>query len=223
MAGATSYTIQWSRAPGGTELQEQTTGVSQYKYIGQVGTYYARVVANNACGNTMSAEVSFTIASLVNPNAPRSPNPPAGTIIPRASLGYALGIIQQVARTYRGDLQNSCRDFGGNNIFMFRVVQALRQVDSRWGLNDKRGHGGDMSQDIIAFNPTDRPDNGEAQIYIYDVIAGHCTGNPDVWMNDVTDVTWAGGNSGMCGNRFCARWTIDNYLRAGFPGSEGTK
>jgi hypothetical protein len=96
-----------------------------------------------------------------------------------------------------------------------RVVQRLRQIDSRWGLNDKRGNRGDMSQDIIAYNPTNRPDNGESQIYLFDIISGHCTGRADVWFQDVTGPTWAGRGSPACGTEWCARWTIDAYLRAG--------
>jgi hypothetical protein len=217
--GAAGYRVEFSRTPDGTELV-QTVGGNQTSYlqfVGMLGTFYVRVVAGTACGISTSQTIPFTITGGVTGSGPRTPNPAPGTLIPRSSLGYALGVIQEVARRHPGDLLNSCVEHGGNNVFMFRVVQALRAIDSRWGMNDKRGHRGDMSQDILAYNPTDRPDDGEAQIYIWDIIAGHCTGNPGVWMNDVTDITWAGRNSGMCGTEFCARWTIDRYLLAGFP------
>lgn len=218
--GATGYQIQWSRVPGGTELVESTTAVSQSKYIGIVGTYYVRVVVLTACGNATSAEVTFTIASLVNPNAPRTPNPPAGTIIPRATLGYLSTVVNQVASQYRGDLLNSC----ATHTFMYRVVQALRQIDSRWGINYKRGWFGDMSHDIVAYNPTAGPDEGAQQIYIYDIIVGHCGNNPGPNWTDVTDFTWFGGparDTSSCANQYCARWGLQPYLSAGFPGSEG--
>jgi hypothetical protein len=39
-------------------------------------------------------------------------------------------------------------------------------------------------------------------------------------MNDVTDVTWEQRGNPICGTTFCARWTIDRYLAAGFPADE---
>jgi len=219
VAGAAGYRLQIGQTPGSTQLQQDVppTQTSYGASSPFFGTFYARVLAGDSCGALVSSpEVAFTIAPPAPGTTARTPDPAAGTLIPRASLGYALAIIEQVANAYRGDLLNSCREFGGNNTFLFRVVQALRQRDSRWGLNDKRGHPNDMSQDILAYNPTNRPDQGEGQIYLFDIIAGHCTGNPDVWMNDVTDVTWAGGSSGICGNQFCARWTLEPYLRSGF-------
>ena len=113
--GALGYTVQWSRVPGGTELQEQTTAVAVSKYIGIVGTYYVRVIAMNACGNTPSTEVTFSITTLVNPNLPRTPNPPAGQIIPRATLGYANAVINAVTNQFRGDFFASC----GNHVWLF--------------------------------------------------------------------------------------------------------
>lgn len=220
--GAAGYTVQWSRFPGGTELTEQTAAAGINKYIGVVGTYYVRVVAMSACGNTSSAEVSFAITSLVNPNAPRTPNPPPGQIIPRATLGYAGGVINAVTNQFRGDFFNSC----SNHVWLYRVVQALRNIDSRWGLNYVRGWAPRMSEDIIAYNPTAGPDEGARQVYVFDTIAGHCGPNPSPWFNDVTDFTWFGGPArdwSICENQYCAKWTLEPYLRAGFPGVEGQK
>ena len=130
----------------------------------------------------------------------------------------AQAITAEIGARYRGDLLNSCRETGGNNIFMFRLTAALRAVDTRWGMNDKRGNRGDMSQDVVSFNPTDRPDNGESQVYLFDAIGGHCGPNPQATgLGDVTDVTWAQRGNPACGTTYCARWTIDQYLAAGFP------
>jgi hypothetical protein len=229
IAGAAGYRIQVGASPGATQVS-QDLPANQTAFsvaVPIIGTFYIRVLAGSACGAlASSAEQSFTIGSPTpgpgpTPGTgPRTADPPPGSVIPRASLSYALGIIESVARQYNSDLQNSCREHGGNNIFMFRVVQALRRVDTRWGMNDKRGNLGDMSQDVITYNPTNRPDPNESQIYLYDVISNHCgNGRADVWMNDVTDVTWDIGLRGdpACGTRYCARWTIDQYLRAGFP------
>lgn len=217
--GALGYRVEFSRFAGSTELTRTVSAdrTSFQQYIGMLGTFYVRVVAGNGCSTSTSNEVAFRIETLAGPG-PRTPDPAPGTLIPRASLGYALSIVTQVAAQFRGDLFNSCREHGGNNVFMFRVVQALRQHDSRWGMNEKRGNQG-LSQDIVTYNPTNRPDNGESQVYLFDTISAHCTGRPDVWFNDVTDGTWAAGQRGEpgCATAYCARWTIDEYLRAGFP------
>jgi hypothetical protein len=217
VAGATSYAVQFTRTAGITEVTVPVPGsqTSTNQPVGFAGTFIVRVVAITACGNSTSADASFTTG--VSTGA-RTPNPASGQLIPRGTLGYANGIVRQVASQYRGDLINSCRDTGGNNVFMFRLVAALRSVDTRWGMNDKRGNRGDMSQDIVSYNPTDRADNGESQVYLFDAIGGHCGNNPVAdSLSDVTDVTWAQRGNPACGTTYCARWTIDQYLQAGFP------
>jgi hypothetical protein len=232
--GAIGYRLQVGTSPGATQFT-QDFSASQRSFsspVPFVGTFYARVIAGNACGATMSStpDHAFTIgASTPGPSnpgggappsaGPRSADPPAGQLIPRSSLGYLSTVVTQVANQFRGDLLNSCTQTGGTHTFMFRVLSALRQIDTRWGLNFKRGWPGDLSHDIVAFNPTNRPDNGESQIYLYDIIANHCpfSGSPGPNWTDVTDATWAGRGDPACApGTFCARWTIDPYLRAGF-------
>jgi hypothetical protein len=226
--GAIGYRIQVGTTPGATQFQVDVPA-SQLSYgsaIPVLGTFYARVIAANACGTVLtSPETSFTVGAATpgpgtptpGPGAgPRTADPPPGQLIPRATLGYLQGVVTQVASQYRGDLLNSCTEDGGNHNYMYRVVSALRRIDSRWGMNDKRGQRNDMSHDIVTYNPTNRPDAGESQVYLFDVISGHCGGNPGPNWQDVTDVTWAARGNPACGTEWCARWTIDNYLRAGF-------
>lgn len=225
VSGATGYAVQLSRTSGTTELVVQApvnqTSISQA--VNLTGTFYVRVVALSPCGNATSNEANFTIGSTPAPppptggTGPRTPNPPPGQLISRSTLGYANGIAAQISAQYHNELLNSCRETGGNNNFLFHLVQALRRVDTRWGLNDKRGNRGDMSQDIVTFNPTDRPDDGESQVYLYDAIGGHCGPNPTGGsLGDVTDGTWAARGNPACGTTYCARWTLDGYIRAGF-------
>lgn len=223
--GAVGYRVQVGRAPGTTDIQFDVAASqrSHATAVPYIGTFYVRVLAGNSCGTiTSSSDTAFTIGSPTpGPGTPpptggagpRTPDPAPGTIIPRASLGYLRGVVEAVAAQYRGDLLNSC----ATSTFMYRVVHALRQIDTRWGLNYKRGNFGDLSHDIVAYNPTNRPDNGESQIYLYDIIAGHCGSNPGPNWQDVTDPTWAGRGNSACGTEWCARWTLDPYLRAGFP------
>jgi len=225
VSGAAGYTVQVGRTPGATELVVQRpanqTSISQA--VNVTGTFYVRVVALSPCGNATSNEANFTVGSTPAPapptggTGPRTPNPAPGQLIPRSTLGYANGIAAQIAAQYHNELLNSCRETGGNNNFLFHLVQALRRVDTRWGLNDKRGNRGDMSQDIVTYNPTDRPDDGESQVYLYDAIGGHCGSNPSGGsLSDVTDGTWAARGNPACGTTWCARWTLDAYIRAGF-------
>ena len=87
-------------------------------------------------------------------------------------MAYAIG------NAYRGDLRASCVGSGGNNVWLYRLVQALRQHDTRWGLNWKRGNRGDMSQDAVTYNFSADADEGTTNVYIIDVISDHCGGNP---------------------------------------------
>lgn len=215
VSGAVGYKVEYSRYSGATELTQTTSGTSHTQYVGMLGTFYVRVVAGNACGKTAtSKEVAFKIENQ-NPggSGPRTPDPAPGTLIPRSQLGYIASVVTAVANQHRGDLFASC----SNHVFMYRVVQALRQIDTRWGLNYKRGWNGDLSHDIVAYNPTNRPDEGESQVYLYDIIAGHCGPNPGPNWIDVTDPTWGGRGNPACGSEWCARWTLQPYLKAGFP------
>jgi hypothetical protein len=122
---------------------------------------------------------------------------------------YGESVVQAMANAYRGDLENSCVEHGGNNVWLYRVVNTLRQRDSRWGLNWKRGNRGDMSQDIVTYNYGSNPDEDTTDVYIVDAIGGHCGGGPDWAWFDQTGATRNGGGIG--------RWTLQPYLRAGFP------
>jgi hypothetical protein len=116
--------------------------------------------------------------------------------------------VQSIANVYRGDLVNSCREFGGHNLWLFKLVRELRRIDTRWGLNWKRGNVGDMSQDVVAFNWGTNPDESTVDAYIWDVIGGHCGPNPGPNWGDVTDITLSSGTT--------MRWTLRPYQAAGF-------
>jgi hypothetical protein len=122
---------------------------------------------------------------------------------------YGAAVVEQLALRYNGDLQNSCTEHGGNNVFMYRVLQALRAVDSRWGLNWKRGNRGDLSQDIVTYNYGSGPDEDTTTVYIFDIIGGHCGNRAYPTWIDQTRATRDAGTIG--------RWTLQPYLRAGFP------
>ena len=99
----------------------------------------------------------------------------------------------------------SCVDQGGNNEFVFEVVRRLRAGDERWGLNWKRGNIGDMSQDAIDYFWADGDPEGRTEVYILDIISGHCGDSPGPAWTDVTEATRLGGTIG--------RWTVQPLPR----------
>jgi hypothetical protein len=102
-------------------------------------------------------------------------------------------------------LEQSCVEDGGNNAFLFELVRRLRAIDPRWGLNWKRGNVGDLSQDIVDYYwGPGAPPEGSTDVYIVDIISGHCPGPNDppsgtTWI----DQTQATADAGAIG-----RWTL---------------
>ncbi len=117
----------------------------------------------------------------------------------RPALPDGRPTLQAVAREHPDWLQNSCVESGGNNDFLFEVVRRLRRIDPRWGLNWKRGRVGDLSQDVVDYyyGPAGAPMEGSLEVYVVDVIVGHCGPSPSTGWIDQTGV---GGAE--------ARWTL---------------
>lgn len=208
VAGVAGYRLEVATSPGGAAAFVQSFGASQTGVTFPnvpVGTYYARVAAVNPCGaQATSAEVTVTVASI--PGGYRTPNPPAPTPPNYLPLPDRSAVVAEMARLYPGDLRNSCVESGGNNTWLFRLVQRLRQEDTRWGLNWKRARVGDMSQDVITYNYGPENDEGTLYVHVVDVIGGHCGSNPGgTWINQT--VLWSTG----------AKWTLQPYLAAGYP------
>jgi hypothetical protein len=126
----------------------------------------------------------------------RTPDPPPGGKLPLPNMS---GVVSQVANQYPNAVRNSCQDSGGTWEFMDRLVDELRKYDSRWGYNGKRGNVNDPSKDAIAYHWSRGADQNSSEVYIIDVIGGHCGPSPSAGWTDVTDVTY---NSGTIG-----RWT----------------
>lgn len=205
--GAAGYRLEVSTGPAGPVGFAQIfgAGTTSFGYSGApAGTYYARVVSLSACGLETGSGVSpFTVTPSPG-GGRRTPNPPPGQRLPLPDMS---SVVYAVGNAYRNELRNSCVEHGGNNAWLFRLVQALRQYDTRWGLNWKRGNVGDMSQDVVNYNFGSEADEGTTNVYIIDVIGGHCGGNPEASWIDQTDVTRRNGTIG--------RWTLQPYIRAG--------
>ncbi|HQZ40911.1 MAG TPA: hypothetical protein PLH72_17920 [Vicinamibacterales bacterium] len=208
VAGAASYRLEVGSGPSGPVLLSESFAApttSRSYPNAPAGTHYARLFAVSACGaEAPSAMSSFTVTAPPPGTGPRTPNPPPGQRLPLPNMS---SVVTNIGNAYRGDLLNSCRDSGGNNVWLFRLVEELRRHDTRWGLNWKRGNVGDMSQDIVNYNFSADPDEGTTNVYIIDVIGGHCGSNPQPSWIDVTEATRTGGTIG--------RWTLQPYIAAG--------
>ena len=126
----------------------------------------------------------------------RTPDPAPGQRLPLPNMSH---VVQQVANARPDLLRNSCQEHGGSWGFMDLVVDTLRTYDTRWGYNWKRGNVGDPSHDVIDYHYGSGGDEGSANVYIIDIIGGHCGNNPVPTWADMTDVTRSQGTIG--------RWT----------------
>jgi hypothetical protein len=188
--------------PNGSGSTTMTLGELPYKT-----TYYWRVK-----GSDGSKESPYSNTQAFTTSDPPAAPPGGGGVpggVPTGPGGrspdgsgmpsYGEGVVRAVAAANPGALQNSCQESGGNWQFMDQVVDTLRTYDTRWGYNGKRGNVGDPSKDVIAFHYGGGPDEGSTEVYIIDIIGGHCGPTPSPIWNDVTAVTI---NSGTIG-----RWT----------------
>jgi hypothetical protein len=161
------------------------------------GTYGLTLTANFPCG-PVTGVASF-VSSLDPPPGPRRP---AGSVGIGQTTSEVQAAAHAITQQYPGDLPRSC----GNHTWLFRVLQRLRQIDNRYGLNWKRGVVGSMSDDVIMYNFADVPDPQATapHMYAWDVIGGHCGPSP------VPQASYIGNPAGQ------ARWAIMPYLEAGW-------
>jgi len=155
-----------------------------------------------------------TVARFFTVKENRTPNPAPGQKLPLPNM---YSTVTKVVNDNPGILskKRSCQDaaYGGDPVtgweFMDKTVDALRLVDSRWGYNGKRGNANDPSVDVVDYNYGNQPDEGTTNVYIIDILGGHCGSDPSPSWIDNTAVTI---NSGTIG-----RW----ISRGRFPGSSG--
>jgi hypothetical protein len=177
-----------------------------------LATYGITARATFACGSTSAPTTATVVVDGAPPPGPRAANPAPGTRLPEPS--YLRAEVEALAAS-RGDLlRASCVEQGGNNRFLFELTRRLRARDNRWGNNIKRGSQG-LSQDIVTYNNSSLPDEGAStgpttatfNIYMYDIIGGHCGSNPGANWQEVHSATLSQGALGV--------WTLQYYLAAG--------
>ena len=108
-------------------------------------------------------------------------------------------VVEELAEEHPEMLADSCLDEGGGWDFLDTLVDRLRETDERWGYNWKRGVEGDPSEDVVDYHFGDGEREGSEEVYIIDVIVGHCGDSPEPGWLDQTQATADAGTIG--------RWT----------------
>jgi hypothetical protein len=211
----TLVTVQWTPIDGAQAYDVEVTGSlsggmtiaahpTSHTLNAPPGSYTLRIRARaGGIVGPFSDPVTITVGAPAPPPGPspippptgnRTPDPPPGTILPLPA--YGPSVVSALAAAFPGALRNSC----GNHEFLLRLVYQLRQIDTRWGFNWKRGRIGDLSEDVVTYHFGAGPDDNSTDVYIIDVIGGHCGGNPGPNWLDQTGATRQAGTIG--------RWTL---------------
>lgn len=125
----------------------------------------------------------------------RTPDPVGGARLP---LPNVRSFVEQLSAARPDLMGQSCP---GNPLVKYRnnpwldyIVDELRKQDTRWGYNAKptRGPSDNGGQpviaagDEIAYNYGAGPDEGSRNVYLIDILAGHCGPSPSVTWRDFT-------------------------------------
>ena len=213
--------VRWGLVVRAGELEDDRVGYvwGEPPFEGSAQTYVVDVVEGFCPGpndppsrpgwnDDTAAGGTWTIAPLGGeppppPSDAGEPPPPDARVVEpmMRPLPDGSDVVDQLAEERPDLLAASCVEDGGNNDFLFEVVRRLRARDPRWGLNWKRGNVGDMSQDVVDYfyAPGD-PVEGSTDVYIVDMIVGHCGPDPGPGWLDQTEATREAGTIG--------RWTI---------------
>lgn len=115
----------------------------------------------------------------------RTPDPPAGQ---RLSLPDVRAFTQQAAAARPELLAQSCPNGlkYQNNPWLDYMVDQLRTLDTRWGYNGKptrtaADNGGQpviAAGDEVAYHYGPGPDQNSPDVYLIDLLEGHCGATP---------------------------------------------
>lgn len=120
-----------------------------------------------------------------------------GLWVPTVPVPDDSATVDAYAAANPAQLANSCLATGGTWDFMDGLVAALQAVDPRYGFNARRGDVNDPSEDAVSYytGVLSEMAAGSIEVFVFDVIGGHCGPTPSPAWQNVTVV----GSSG-------ARW-----------------
>ena len=199
-AGPTShYIVQAGGAPGQTILQQGTTTTGINAVVNS-GTYYARVAAANPCGTSpVSNEVQVPFPS----SSGRVADPDSGTLL---GLPDIQELLVRIHSENPGLLAQSCPNPNSkymNNPWLDRMIDRLREYDTRFGYNKKPTRGpadnGGLpviaAGDEITYFAGSGTAEGSRDVFVIDILLRHCGDNPSLTYRDFTgeeEAIWTG-------------------------------
>jgi Bacterial Ig-like domain (group 2) len=123
----------------------------------------------------------------------RAPDPPAGQRIP---LPNVRAFIEQSANARPDLIAQSCPTGlkYQNNPWLDYMVDRLRTLDTRWGYNGKptrsaNDNGGQpviAAGDEVAYHYGAGPDQNSPEVYLIDLLEGHCGSSPRLTYREFT-------------------------------------
>lgn len=113
---------------------------------------------------------------------PRPADPPPGSRLPLPDMREVLGRFSDARESCPRGLKYV------NNPWQDRVIDAFRQVDSRWGYNgkpnrsaaDNNGVPVIAAGDEAAYHWGPGPDQGSPDVHLVDMLIGHCGDSPSL-------------------------------------------
>jgi hypothetical protein len=194
----TAFSLQAGTAPGQTFTQFATTATTLNATVAS-GNYVARVVATGPCGNSAASnEISLAFPS----NTTRVADPDPGTSL---GLPDIQALIARIHAENPGLISQSCptgRKYE-NNPWQDRIVDRLRQYDTRFGYNgkptrsavDNNGFPVIAAGDEITFFAGGGTAQGSPNVWAIDILQDHCGVNPELTFRNFTgqeDAFWTG-------------------------------
>ena len=140
---------------------------------------------SSVAGITTPWSETYTFTTSVTAGT-RTPDPPPGQ---QLELPNQAALINQLAVTHAAALANSNVHEGGNWDFMDAAVEALRQTDTRWGYNCKRGDCNHLSIDVVNYFYGTGDGLYNQDVYLIDIIRGIKSNNPGPAWTDITEST----------------------------------
>ena len=146
-----------------------------------------RAELNDAVG-PWSNVMAFTTAGGTTPvtspsgGGPRTPDPAPGVRLPLPDMQGVLARFANAADSCPRGIKYV------NNPWQDRVIDAFRQVDTRWGYNgkptrsaaDNNGVPVVAAGDEAAYHYSGGPDQGSPDVHLVDLLGGHCGPTPTI-------------------------------------------
>jgi hypothetical protein len=195
--GTAQFTATVTLSTGATEDRTSSAQwASENPGVATVaGNGVVTAVADGGLAITASFGTVRGSAGLIVRLPKRTPDPVGGARLP---LPNVRAFVEQLSAARPDLMGQSCpgdpRVKYRNNPWLDYIVDELRKQDTRWGYNAKptRGPSDNGGQpviaagDEIAYNYGAGPDEGSRNVYLIDVLAGHCGPTPSVTWRDFT-------------------------------------